>query len=65
MLEVSSIGPRMLSYLEAIGVRSLSDLQGMEAEDLALRINIVLGKRHINRTGIAALRNLIAFANGH
>ena len=63
MLRVHSIGPRMLSYLEAIGVQSLSSLRGAEAEELALRINIALGKRHINRAGIAALKNLIAFAN--
>lgn len=64
MLSVHSIGPKMISYLEAIDVTCLSDIRGADAQELALRINVALGRRHINRMGVAALENLIAFANG-
>ena len=62
MLEAHSIGPKMLSYLEEIGIERLSDLRGADPEELAMRIDIALGRRHINRVGVAALRNLIELA---
>ena len=62
MLEVRSIGPRMIAYLDEIGIRRLADLRSADPEEIALRINIALGRRHINRAGIAALRNLIDLA---
>jgi hypothetical protein len=62
MMRAKSIGPRMIGYLEEIGIERLDELKTAEAEDLAFRINATLGRRHINRTGIHALENLIAYA---
>lgn len=63
MLQAHSIGPTMVRYLEEIGVERLSELRGADAEEIAMRMNIALGRRHINSLGVAALRNLIALAN--
>lgn len=52
----------MVSYLERIGIESLADLANADARDLALRINVELGKRHINAMGVRALENLIQHA---
>jgi hypothetical protein len=62
MLRAHSIGPAMIRHLEEIGIERLSDLSGAAAVDLATRIDIALGRSHINRTGIAALQNLIDLA---
>lgn len=62
MLEAHSIGPVMVNYLERIGIESLADLANADARELALRINVELGKRHINATGVRALENLIEHA---
>lgn len=62
MLRAHSIGPRMIAYLEEIGIERLADLRGADPAELALRIDVALGRRHINRQGIEALRNLIALA---
>lgn len=62
MLEAHSIGPRMIGYLQEIGIARLADLRGADAEELAMRINIALGRRHINGAGIAALKNLVELA---
>ncbi|ANK73576.1 MULTISPECIES: hypothetical protein [Ensifer] len=50
----------MVGDLQKIGIERLEDLTVANAEDLALRINATLGRRHINSTGIRALENLIA-----
>lgn len=63
MLRAHSIGPAMVSYLEEIGIERLSDLKGADAGELAMRIDIALGRRHMNRLGVAALQNLIALAD--
>lgn len=63
MLGAHSIGPRMIAYLEEIGIERLADLEGADAAEIAMRIDIAVGRRHINRLGIAALENLIALAN--
>ena len=63
MLRAHSIGPRMIAYLEEIGIERLADLKGADAEVLAMRIDVALGRRHMNRLGVEALRNLIALAN--
>jgi hypothetical protein len=63
MLRAHSIGPRMIAYLEEIGIERLADLAGAEAEDIALRIDATVGRRRLNRFGIQALKNLIALAN--
>ena len=62
MLRAHSIGPKMIAYLEEIGVERLSDLKGADAGGIAMRIDATLGRKHINRQGIAALENLIALA---
>ena len=62
MLHAHSIGPRMIGYLEEIGIERLSDLRGADAELLAMRIDVSLGRKHMNRQGVEALRNLIELA---
>ncbi|KSV63953.1 hypothetical protein N185_35730 [Sinorhizobium sp. GW3] len=52
----------MVGDLQEIGIEGLENLTVANAEDLALRINATLGRRHINSTGIRALENLIAYA---
>jgi nucleotidyltransferase/DNA polymerase involved in DNA repair len=64
MLHARSIGPRMVDYLQEIGIERLADLKGADAGELAMRINIALGRRHINCMGVSALRNLIELAEG-
>lgn len=63
MLRAHSIGPTMVLYLEEIGIERLSDLIGANAEELAFRIDVSLGRKHMNRLGVAALANLIALAD--
>ena len=62
MLRAHSIGPRMIAYLEEIGIERLADLKGADAGEIAMRIDIALGRKHMNRLGVAALANLIALA---
>lgn len=62
MLAAHSIGPRMIAYLELIGIERLADLAGADPPTLALRINATLGRRHINEAGVEALRNLVRLA---
>ncbi|GAA2831459.1 hypothetical protein EDC40_10440 [Aminobacter aminovorans] len=61
MLRAHSIGPRMLGYLEEIGVERLADLKGADPLQIAMRIDIAGGR--MNSLGVAALRNLIELAN--
>jgi hypothetical protein len=53
----------MVSYLEEIGIRRLADLKGADPAELAMRIDIALGRHHMNRQGVAALANLVALAD--
>jgi hypothetical protein len=62
MLAAHSIGPTMVGYLQEIGIEKLSDLRGADPHELAMRIDIALGRRHMNRQGLAALVNLIELA---
>ena len=62
MLRAYSIGPKMVHYLEKIGIETLAELKDENAQELALRIDEMLGKRHMNKLGIEALENLIAHA---
>jgi len=62
MLKARSIGPTMLRYLEEIGVASLAELRGADPQELALRIDVALGRRHMNAQGVRALANLVALA---
>jgi nucleotidyltransferase/DNA polymerase involved in DNA repair len=62
ILKAYSIGPRMLVYLEEIGIRRLSDLKGASVDEIVMRIDIALGRRKLNKFGIEAVRNVIALA---
>lgn len=62
MLKAYSVGPMTIRYLEEIGIERLSDLVGASADELAFRIDVALGRKHINKFGIQALENLIALA---
>jgi len=62
MMEARSIGPRMVSHLEEIGIERLSDLMGRDPRELAIEINAHLGQPRINAAGIQALSNLVALA---
>lgn len=63
MMQARSIGPRMVAYLEEIGISRLSQLRGADPGELAMRIDIALGRRHMNRMGVEALANLVALAD--
>ena len=45
MLRAHSIGPRMIAYLEEIGVERLDDLVDADPHEIAMRIDIVLGNK--------------------
>ena len=62
MLRAHSIGPRMIGYFEEIGIERLSDFAGADAGEIAMRIDVALGRKHINRLGLEAISNLIALA---
>jgi nucleotidyltransferase/DNA polymerase involved in DNA repair len=62
MLKAHSVGPRMISHLEEIGVETLSELRGADPQELAMRIDIAIGRKHMNRLGVEALRNLVELA---
>lgn len=63
MLRAHSIGPTMVAYLEEIGIERLADLKGAHPQEIAMRIDIALGRKHMNRLSVAALANLIALAD--
>ena len=65
LLTAYSMGPKMVDYLERAGIDLLSDLACSDARKLALRINAMLGRPHINAAGVAALENAIAVARRH
>ena len=44
MLRAYSIGPKMIAYLEEIGITRLEDMVGADARAIAMRIDIALGK---------------------
>ncbi|HSO48350.1 MAG TPA: hypothetical protein VLQ68_10510 [Rhizobiaceae bacterium] len=64
MMRAHSIGPKMISFLERIGIERLDDLRGANAHEIAMRINVELGYRHINAQGVRALENLVSMADG-
>ena len=53
----------MLACLEEIGIRRLCDLKGASADEIGIRIDIVPGKRRLNKFGTEAVRNVIALAD--
>ena len=56
------MGPRMVDYLEMIGIGSFAELATADAFTLRMRINSHLGRPHINAMGEKALANLIEAA---
>lgn len=64
MLKAYSIGPKMIAYLEEIGIERLADLKGADPHEIAMRIDIALGRKHMNWLGVAAIENLIVLADG-
>ena len=63
MLRAHSIGPTMIAYLDEAGITRLDELVGADAHEIAMRIEIAVGYKRLNKSGIAALRNLIELAN--
>ncbi|MBT1157327.1 hypothetical protein J1C56_17180 [Aminobacter anthyllidis] len=63
MLRAHSISPKIIRYLEEIGIERLADLRGADPQQIAMRIDIAVGRKHMNSLGVAALRNLIDLAN--
>jgi len=63
MLRAYSIGPTMIAYLDEAGIARLDDLVGADAREIAMRIEIATGHKRLNKSGLAALRNLIELAN--
>ena len=63
MMWAYSVGPRMVHWLEEIGIERLEDLAAADVGEIAMRIDIVLGNRRLNRFGIEALANLIEMAD--
>ena len=63
MLRAHSIGPKIISYLQDIGITRLDDLKGADPIEIVMRIDISVGRKHMNSLGVAALRNLIELAN--
>ena len=60
--EAHSIGPKMVKYLAMIGVNEFDDLNGLDAAQLAMRIDVELGGKYMNRLGVQALENLVSLA---
>lgn len=52
----------MVSCIEGIGIERLSGLKGADSGGLAMRIDMALGRRHMNRLGVAAPENLVVLA---
>jgi nucleotidyltransferase/DNA polymerase involved in DNA repair len=63
MLRARSIGPRMVAYFEMIGIERLADFAGADADEITRRIDAAVGRKHMNRLGVEAIRNLIALAD--
>jgi hypothetical protein len=63
MMRAYSIGPRMIHYLEEIGIERLEDLAGADPAEIIMRIDIASGRAKLNRLGQAAIRNLVELAN--
>lgn len=52
----------MVQYLSMIGVTDFEDLIDVEAEELAMRIDVEFGRKTMNALGVQALENLVGFA---
>ena len=65
LLTAYSMGPKMVEYLEKVGIDALCEFARSDARELVLRTNAMLGRPHINAAGVAALENAIAVARRH
>ncbi len=63
MLRAHSIGPKMVGYFELAGITTLREFKGADPHIIAMRIDIALGRKHMNRLGVEAIKNLIELAN--
>jgi len=52
----------MVRLLALIDVTEFDQLYDADAQELALRINVELGGKHLNAMGVRALENLIELA---
>ena len=59
ILNIFSNGEKMLGFYEAIGMNGLSDFADADAHEIAMRIDIYLGGKHINKLGVRAIQNII------
>ena len=62
VLSAYSMGPKMVGYLEAIGIDRLEALAASDAGTLAANINHHIGRPLMNSMGVAALENAILAA---
>ncbi|HHI88349.1 MAG TPA: hypothetical protein ENK01_00215 [Hellea balneolensis] len=62
ILAVYNAGPKMLAYLESIGIESLAELAQHDASQLRFMINAELGKPHINALGERVLADIVRMA---
>ena len=65
LLRAWQMGPKMIAYLEAVGVTTLSELAQQDPGALRVAINAHLGRPHINAMGERALANAVACARSH
>lgn len=64
LLRVRLLGPKMVQYLELIGVSPLAELVRSDAIEPQLRFNAALGRRYVDKMGLRALENAITAARG-
>lgn len=63
--QAHSIGPKMVRLLASIGITDFEQLVDADAYELALRINVEMGNKHLNAMGVRALENLIELAKAN
>ena len=62
LLETPEVGPKMVGYLEDIGIADMKALAAADPAILRLRINAHLGEPRLNTKGQDALAAMIATA---
>lgn len=65
LLGAHQMGPKMVEYLELIGVATLQALAKRNPAQLRHAINAHLGRPHINAMGEYALEQAVAAAKAH
>ena len=63
ILAVHHVGPKMVEYLELIGIQNVADLADYQAAELRFMINAELGHNHINALGERMLDDIIKIAS--